>query len=114
EPHAEFVANVARPHRRIAEAETAAGDIGLTEACGGELLRLHGGVRRDAKPRQHREAVPAFKPGPVALSLEATGELIAEGCASRGEPVVGEGHRTRNIGRPRMGDAVAAELEGVA
>ena len=79
-----------------------------------ELLGLHGAIRRHAERRQHAITIAAFEPCAVALPDEIRRNLIPQGGAVGGEPVIGERQRAGNVGRPEPRDAVAAGLQGIA
>ena len=78
-----------------------------------EALRLDRGVGRD--PAVGRpEAIAAFEPPAVALRVEVGGQVVAEGEAVGGHPVVGEGEGRGEISRAGFRGAVEAGLEGIA
>jgi hypothetical protein len=71
------------------------------------------GVGRNAAVRRP-EPIAAFEPPAVALRVEVSGQMVAEGEAVGGHPVVGEGEGRGEIGRAVFRCAVDAGLEGIA
>src|SRR5271168_3881956 len=114
ETPAEFGPHIGRVHRVVAQSETAAGEIGLAVARRMEVLHLQRGIRRHAERSENRIAIGAFEPRAVALAVEVRGEPIADSDAVRRKPVIGEGERAQEISRTGAGDAIHADLEGVA
>src|SRR5262249_19195160 len=77
-------------------------------------LHLDRGIGRNAAV-DGGEAIAALDPPAIALRVEARGEMVAGKREAVGRhPVIGEGERRGEIGRPRARRAVDARLERVA
>ena len=78
-----------------------------------EALPLDRGIGRDAAV-DGGEAIAALDPPAVALRVEVSGEVVADGEAVGRHPVIGEGEGRGEIGGTGAGGAVEAGLEGIA
>src|ERR1700738_3445550 len=77
---AQLAPGIVRVARREGESKAARNSVGLVVAWRVEALRLDRGVGRD-RAIERCEAVAGFEPPAVALRVEVSGQVIADGDA---------------------------------